>query len=186
MKSRPIMVYLSKQQTKGPVMKKIPIFLLLVLVQIAVVLPGSAECGQDYPPASNFTLPDLQNKPVSLSDFKGKVILLNFWASWCTPCRLEIPGFVELQKKYGPSGLAIVGVSIDKVNMKTVKDFSKRYKINYTVLYAGPQAKKIIKKYGNFRGIPTTFLIDRQGRVIRSITGLMKKEFWESEIKKLL
>ncbi|MBW1708765.1 MAG: TlpA family protein disulfide reductase [Deltaproteobacteria bacterium] len=167
-------------------MRKLSVVLVIFLVSLMIVLIGGANGGSQYPKAANFTLPNLENKMVSLSDYKGKVVMVNFWATWCTPCRQEIPDFIKLQKKFGPSGLEIIGISIDKADIEFVKAFTTRLKVNYEILYAGKKSKKVMKSYGNIRGIPTTFLINRQGQLVKRITGFVRHDFWEPEIKKLL
>ncbi|MBW2060236.1 MAG: TlpA family protein disulfide reductase [Deltaproteobacteria bacterium] len=167
-------------------MKKTYRLLFMLLALSVVMLSCTAENDKQYPRAADFILPNLEHKMIGLSDFKGQVILLNFWATWCPPCREEIPDFVQLQEKYGPSGLNIIGVSLDTSDMGRVRQFAAQYKVNYIVLYAGEQKKKIVRDYGNFRGIPTSFLINRQGQTVRQVTGVVQRNFWEREIKALL
>jgi peroxiredoxin len=137
-------------------------------------------------PAANFSLPDLDGRTVSLSDYNGQVVLVNFWATWCSPCREEIPDFIELQKEYAAKGFTILGISIDTADMVDVKRFATEFKMTYPVLYAGKETKQLMRDYGNFRGIPTSFLIDHQGQQIKKVIGLMQKSFWEKEIKAAL
>ena len=134
----------------------------------------------------DITLPSLSGDDVSLSQFKGQVIMLNYWATWCPPCRQEIPDFIELMDEYGPKGLVIVGVSLDEDEMAVVGNFSREANINYPILYAGEMAGHLDNKMGGMRGIPTTFLVDRQGNVIKKIVGVAPKEMWSKEINKLL
>jgi peroxiredoxin len=131
-------------------------------------------------------LPDTRGNLVNLADFKGRVLLLNFFATWCPPCREEIPEFIELQNELGPEGLVIVGISMDTAPLEEVEAFRVSQKINYQVLYAGEQGDELVTKLGSFRGIPTTFLIDREGEIVGSFTGVAPKEAWEDEIRKLL
>lgn len=134
-------------------------------------------------PAPAWTLRDVDGKSVSSADFKGKVVVLDFWATWCGPCRMEIPGFVELQKAYGNKGLAVVGVSLDKEGGRAVKPFMKQFGINYSVVLGD---EKIIRDYGGIEGIPTTFVIDRQGRIVSKHIGYVDKTQFEREITRLL
>ena len=113
----------------------------------------------------------------------GKVVVLDFWATWCPPCRAEIPGLIELQKKYQAQGLIIVGVSVDQASADTVKSFAKKMGINYPVVMA---ESKVVAAYGGIEGLPTTFIIDRAGRIVKQHLGFTEKAEFETEIKALL
>ena len=132
----------------------------------------------------NFTVKDLEGRSVKLSDFKGKVILLDFWATWCPPCKAEIPGFVELQQQYGEQGLQVVGVSVDDPP-ELLKPFADEFNMNYPVI-VGLGRDDLQDAYGPMWGIPTTFLISRDGRICRKHSGLVGKERYEQAIKALL
>ena len=134
-------------------------------------------------PAPDWELTGLDGKTVKFSDFRGKVVILDFWATWCMPCRIEIPHFVELQKQYGDKGLAIVGVSLDEQGPKVVKKFMKQFQMTYLVVIGN---EKIVAAYGGIEGIPTTFVIDRDGRIVRGYVGYAEEEVLEQEIKSLL
>lgn len=134
-------------------------------------------------PAPGWKLTGLDGKTVKLSDFRGKVVILNFWATWCMPCRVEIPHFVELQKQYGDRGLAIIGVSLDEQGPEVVKKFVKQIGMNYLVVTGN---EKIVAAYGGIEGIPTTFVIDRKGRIVRGYIGYNDKAVFEKEIQSLL
>jgi len=152
--------------------------------------PGAAEASDGACPANakkadlNFTVKDLEGRSVKLADFKGKVILLDFWATWCPPCKAEIPGFVELQEQYGEQGLQVVGVSVDDPPEK-LKPFADEFKMNYPVI-VGLGRDDLQDAYGPMWGIPTTFLISRDGRICRKHSGLVGKERYEQAIKALL
>ena len=133
--------------------------------------------------ASSFTLTSLEGKTVSLSDFKGKVVLLNFWATWCPPCRAEIPDLIALQKEYGKRGLVILGISVDQGGVEGVRSFVNTAGINYTVLSAN---RTVVKAYGPIRGIPTSFLVDREGNIADRFSGYREKAVFEGAIRKLL
>ena len=142
-------------------------------------------CMADAKPAKlDFTMKDLDGKDVSLSSFKGKVILLNFWATWCGPCKAEIPEFVELQKQYGKDGLMIVGYSVDDEAPKA-RAFANEYKINYPVLL-GLGREDVQDAYGPIWGIPASFIISRDGKVCQKHLGIAPKAVFEKEIKALL
>ena len=134
-------------------------------------------------PAPSWELQDLDGKTVHSSDFKGKVVVLDFWATWCPPCRAEIPGFIELQRKYQAQGLAVVGVSVDQASSDTVKTFAQKLGINYPVVLTDT---KVVTAYGGIDGLPTTFIIDRAGSIVKQHLGFTEKSEIESEIKSLL
>src|SRR5579864_735493 len=132
--------------------------------------------------APDFSLQDLDGKPVKLSDFRGKAVLLNFWATWCGPCKVEMPWFVELQKQYGPQGLEIVGVALDDSGKDAIEKFAKSMGVNYTILQ-GQDA--VGDAYGAI-GLPTSYFIDRSGKIIDSASGLVSRGEIEDNIKKSL
>jgi peroxiredoxin len=132
----------------------------------------------------DFTVKDMNGKSVALSSFKGKVIVLDFWATWCPPCKAEIPGFVELQEAYGSQGLQVVGVSVDDPVDK-LPPFATEFKMNYPVL-VGLGRDDLQDAYGPMWGIPTTFLISRDGKICRKHSGMVGKEQYEEDIKGLL
>ena len=145
---------------------------------------GGACMANAKPANLNFTMKDLDGKDVALSSFKGKVILLNFWATWCGPCKAEIPGFVELQNQYGKDGLVIVGYSVDDEAPKA-RAFANEYKMNYPVLL-GLGREDVQEAYGPIWGIPASFIISREGKVCQKHLGIAPKAVFEKEIKALL
>ncbi len=141
-------------------------------------------CMADARPAAlDFTMPDLDGREVSLASHKGKVILLNFWATWCGPCKAEIPGFVELQNEY-KDDLVVIGLSVDDPADKA-RAFANEYKINYPILL-GLGREDVQDAYGPIYGIPASFLISRDGKVCRRHMGIAPKAVFEKEIKALL
>jgi thiol-disulfide isomerase/thioredoxin len=145
---------------------------------------SSAACEADAKPANlNFTMKDLDGKDVSLSSFKGKVMLLNFWATWCGPCKAEIPGFVELQTKYKDQ-LVVIGYDVDDTAEKA-RAFAQEYKINYPVLL-GLGREDVQDAYGPIWGIPASFLISKDGKVCKRHMGIAPTATFEKEIKALL
>ena len=141
-------------------------------------------CMANAKPANfDFSLKDLDGKSVPLSSYKGKVVLLNFWATWCGPCKAEIPGFVELQEKY-QKDLVIVGFSVDDPADKA-KAFAAEYKMNYPVLL-GEGREDVQDAYGPIWGIPASFLISKDGKVCRKHLGIAPKAVFEKEIVALM
>lgn len=133
--------------------------------------------------APDFQLTDANGHVVQLSALHGKVVLLNFWATWCTPCRIEIPWFIELQKAYRDQGLAVVGVSLDDDGWTAVRPFLESRGVNYQIAVAG---NELAASYGGLDSLPTTLLIDRNGRVAATHVGLVSKSTYEKEIRSLL
>jgi peroxiredoxin len=146
---------------------------------------GGGACPANAKTANlNFTLPDVNGKSVRLADYKGKVILLDFWATWCGPCKVEIPWFVEFQNKYGARGLQVIGVSVDDTAAK-MKPFVRDLKMNYVVLQ-GKDHDDIQNAYGPMWGIPVTAIISRDAKICVKHSGISSKDAIEQEIKSLL
>jgi cytochrome c biogenesis protein CcmG/thiol:disulfide interchange protein DsbE len=139
---------------------------------------GAVEIGERAP---DFTLSDINGKQVSLSDFSGKVVILDFFASWCPPCRQEIPDFIALEKAYSEKGFAMLGVAL--VNVSDARDFAGKYDINYPVLVDDGNVSNL---YGPIRSIPTTFVLDKSGKVAKLYIGYRPKSVFEADIKELL
>jgi thiol-disulfide isomerase/thioredoxin len=151
----------------------------------AAKTPDAAACPADAKPANlNFTLKNTAGQEVRLADYRGKVVLLDFWATWCGPCKIEIPWFIEFQNKYGKDGLQVVGVSTDDTQAK-LKTYVAQMKMNYTVLQ-GLDHDDIQDAYGPLFGIPVTIVISRDGKMCAKHVGLSSKERFEAEIKSLL
>jgi len=131
-----------------------------------------------------FSFKDINGKKVSMSAFKGKVIILDFWATWCVPCKAEIPGFIELQKKYGEQGLQIIGLSVDDT-ASMAKKYSEEMKMNYPILLAEGK-EDILRAYDPIGSIPVSVVIDRQGRIVFRHVGIEKMDVFEKEIASLL
>ena len=133
--------------------------------------------------APDFTLQSLDGKTVRLSDFRGKAVVLNFWATWCQPCKIEMPWFVELQKQYGPDGLQFLGVAMDDASTKDIADFANSMGVNYPILIGKETVGDV---YGGVQFLPETFFIDRDGKVLDRIFGLKGRGEIEDDIKKIL
>jgi cytochrome c biogenesis protein CcmG/thiol:disulfide interchange protein DsbE len=132
--------------------------------------------------APDFSLEDSQGKAIKLSDFRGKVVLVDFWATWCHGCQTEIPWFMEFQNKYGSKGLAVVGISMDDDGWKSVKPFLAERKINYTVVVGNQDLEKLY----SVENPPVAVLVDREGRIAEAHEGVVERESFEKEIKSLL
>lgn len=157
-----------------------------VVVSVYLVLVGflSIGCAKNKEQkAPNFVLKSLDDKEVSLSNLKGKVILLNFWATWCGPCRMEIPGLIQLEKTYHQKGLKVVGIVLGSGSAEKVKKSVQKYGINYVILMGN---NKVIQDYGGIRGVPTTFLIDRWGNIQKFYLGARSYRAFEKDILPLL
>lgn len=155
-------------------MKKIILILLPLVLAFFLCAKTEKQDFSDNPSiaAPEFTLTDLSGNEIVLSDYKGKVVFLNFWATWCPPCRAEIPGFVEAYAEYKDKGMEIIGVSVDRVGSDKVLDFARAFKINYPVVM---YTAKIIRDYEPGRAIPTTIIIDKNGKIRHKHIGYMDK-----------
>jgi cytochrome c biogenesis protein CcmG/thiol:disulfide interchange protein DsbE len=160
-------------------MKKRVFLKAFALVLVAFVLSA---CGRSMPAtAADLNLKDLNGNIVNLSDFKGKVIILDFFATWCPPCKQEVPDFIQLQKEYGDKGFAMIGISLSR--MSDMQAFARDYGINYPVLIDDGYASAV---YGPIRSIPTTFIIDQNFKIVKKYIGFRPKEVFEADIKALL
>ena len=134
-------------------------------------------------PAPGWQLKDLNGKSVRSTDFKGKVVVLDFWATWCPPCRAEISDLVALQKKYAAQGLTVVGVSVDQIRADSVKVFAEKNSINYSIVLTD---KTIEDAFGGIDALPTTFIIDRSGHIVKQHLGFTAPAEFEKEVISLL
>jgi peroxiredoxin len=171
-------------------------FFLGVIALLFVVnnLNGEPEQGP-YPPnyvpaaqkssavAPDFTLPTVDGKELKLSDYKGKVVIIDFWATWCPPCRKGIPDLIDLKKKYGAKGFEVIGISLDTETKGHVPGFVKSNGMNYPVVYGN---QNVTQLYGGIEAIPTTFVIDKQGKIVATYQGLVPAATFENHLKKLL
>ena len=161
------------------------IALAVVVFQGTPATPTSDVCSTPARPANlDFTLQDVGGRDVTLSDFRGDVVLINFWATWCAPCRVEIPHFIALHEKYRERGLAILGVSVDE-STSSLGSFVDELKMTYPVLVAAKR-RDLLEAYGPPAGFPTSFLISRDGKVCAQHVGLTDAAVLERQIRALL
>ena len=167
------------------------IVLLVVAIALAVVVyeavrhkphANGGRPGVVDSMAADFTLQGLAGQPLDLASYRGKVVLLDFWATWCTPCRAEIPQFVDYQKQYGPQGLQVIGISMDD-DPKPVREFYQQFKMNYPVAIG---TVKVAESYGGILGLPVTFLIGRDGRIAAKYVGAADMQTLQKKVESLL
>jgi peroxiredoxin len=144
---------------------------------------AGAQKERDRKPAPDFALKDVNGQTVKLSDLKGKVVLLNFWATWCGPCKLEIPWFMDFEQRFKDRGFAVIGVSMDDEGWEIVKPYLEERKVNYRVVIGNDH---IAQAYGGVDALPTTFIVDRQGRIVSTHVGLVRKSDYQNDIESLL
>jgi thiol-disulfide isomerase/thioredoxin len=174
--------------------KRDPVVLIVVAMIVTVMLVfgfrmarkpsggSSAATGMKGQAAPDFALQSLDGKTIHLSDFRGKAVALNFWATWCEPCKIETPWLVELQNEYGPNGFQVVGVSADEGDSKDdVVKFTKSMGVNYPILLG---KEDVINEYGGVQFLPETVYINRDGKVVDKVFGLKGKGEIEEYIKR--
>ncbi len=177
-------------------MKRNPVVLVVGLVVAGMLLTGfylSRRSGTSVAAAASlsfagqnapdFALQSLEGKPVHLSDFHGKAVLLNFWATWCQPCKIEMPWFESLQKQYGPQGLQVVGIAMDDASKEDIAKFTADLGVTYPVLLGKDE---VGDAYGGVQFLPATFYIGRNGKVLDKVFGLKGRAEIEDNIKKAL
>ena len=176
-------------------MKRNPLILVFIAAVVAAMLlagihiarknrAGGGSPGQLIGQvAPDFELQSLEGKNVKLSDFRGKAVLLNFWATYCDPCKREMPWFVELQKEYGPQGFQVVGVAMDDASTEDIAKFAKEMGVNYPILLG---KESVGESYGGVGVLPTTYFIDRDGKLIAREFGLQSRSVFVDHIKKAL
>ena len=170
--------------------------LLVAFTAVVLAAAGSGGCSSsgtakaaslkpesERKPAPEFTLKDTDGKPVHLSDYRGKVVLLDFWATWCGPCRVEIPWFIEMQRKHKDQGFEVLGVAMDDEGWEVVKPFLADMGVNYRVMMGNDATAQL---YGDVDALPSTFLIDRDGRIAAIHLGLSSRKEFEDGVEELL
>ncbi len=147
-------------------------------------IPGTAEAEQDInlPDAPDFTLETLDGSNFTLSDYEGKVILLNIWATWCLPCREEIPDFMEIQEEMEEDGVLFVGVATDREGWEVVRPFAEEFEINYPIMVDNGIG---VTEYGPVRGIPMSFIINRRGEVEYMLPGMVTKDMLQPLLEEI-
>jgi thiol-disulfide isomerase/thioredoxin len=173
-----------------------PVVLIIVAMVVALMLvftfklarrssqeasSGTAQMKSGAAP--DFTLQSLDGKTVRLSDFRGKAVVLNFWATWCGPCKIEMPWFVDLQKQYGPAGVQFLGVAMDDASTKDIAEFAQSMNVNYPILIG---KESVGEAYGGVQFLPETFYLDRNGKIVDKSFGLKGRGEIEDDIKKIL
>ena len=175
-------------------MRRNPLVLFFIAAVVAVMLVTGIRMSHQrgaLPPknglvgltAPDFELQATDGSNLRLSQLRGKAVLLNFWATYCAPCKIEMPWFVELQKQYGPQGLQVVGVAMDDAATEDITDFAKKMGVNYPILIG---KEEVGTTFGGVNVLPTTFFLDRNGKVIAREFGLQSRSIFVDHIKEAL
>lgn len=154
-----------------------------ILIIICLMLTFSVFAQKSVEQAPNFSVKDLSGKTINFSDFKGKVVLLNFWAVWCVPCEAEIPELVKWQQEYQSDGLQIIGVTYPPTNKVKVRSFARKMKINYPILFGSKKTKELFDSGEN---LPYSVVIDREGNIKERIEGIIFSDEFDEKVKPLL
>lgn len=166
---------------------------LVYLFALGLVLMAGASVAAEIEPMPSAapvfaaTLADFDGKPVPLAELRGKLVVLNFWATWCGPCRTEIPHLIQAQEKYGPRGIVFIGAAVED-NADSVRDFGRAYGINYIVAMAGKdKGIALLRALGNkIAGLPFTIVLDRQGNIVAAKRGIMTPALMQQILDPLL
>ena len=156
--------------------------LLAAFAALTVAGGRAAAAGESAPIAPSFTVKGLDGHAVKLSDFKGKVVVLDFWATWCAPCRASLPHLDEVQGRFAGKGLVVVGISVDDTDPQTIRRFTDKLGLKFRMAMAD---ERVLDLYGPIRTIPTTFFINRRGEVTRRVVGYIDSETLEGYVKEL-
>jgi thiol-disulfide isomerase/thioredoxin len=159
-------------------MRRYHIAIITIILFSVLMLGCSRDAGKGRKKSIDFTLTDLEGQSFTLYDNKGKVIVMDFWATWCAPCRSEIPELIKISNEYKEKGVIVIGIGLD--DKERLADFSREYNINYDILVG---TQDIAKRYG-VKGIPTTYILDKTGRIVKKFVGYMPG--MEKEIKKAI
>ncbi|HUS19598.1 MAG TPA: TlpA disulfide reductase family protein, partial [Terriglobales bacterium] len=175
-------------------MKRNAIVLIVVAFTVAAMIYSTAKRSRDAAlggaklvaadnigkAAPEFELATLDGKLVKLSDYKGRPVLVNFWATWCGPCKIEMPWFIDLKKKYESQGFEIIGIAMEDTENEKIAEFVKEMGVNYVIL-KGKNA--VADAYGDVQGLPTSFYIDREGKIVAQHAGLVSRSTIEDDVK---
>jgi cytochrome c biogenesis protein CcmG/thiol:disulfide interchange protein DsbE len=167
---------------KAKILRRASAVAICAILLLVVNRPATHHLSHPYQ-APEFELPDLNGNPVRLSSFRGKAVVLNFWASWCAPCRREMPWFIDFQKEYGPKGLQVIGVSMDEGGRDAIVPLVRRMGVDYVVVLGDNRVSSL---YGGLEVLPTTYYIARDGSVRAFVTGVISKNEVEKDIKEVL
>lgn len=163
-------------------MKFRTIFILMLGI-LTVGMQGIACSPEENPLASDFVLTTLEGDTIRLSDYRGKVVIIDIWDTWCPPCRKGIPEFIEMFNTYRKKGFVVLGLALGQRGIDKVRSFAVEYKMDYPVAVLD---QKVLDDYGPIRGIPTAFLIDREGRIVKKYVGYRPKQEFENDIESIL
>ena len=155
---------------------------LALVALLAAFVPQPAAAGESAPLAPSFTVRGLDGRNMRLADFKGKAVVLDFWATWCGPCRASMPHLSEMQGRFSGQGLVVLGISVDDADPQTVRRFADRLGVKFRLAMAD---EKLLDLYGPIRSIPTTYFINRRGEVTRRVVGYIDRETLESYVREL-
>jgi len=153
------------------------VLLVSLLLGSTAIVPS-----HERPPAPDFSLADAGGARITLSRYRGRVVLLDFWATWCTGCKVEIPWYIEFQKKYAAQGLTSIGAAMDDEGWRIVRPYLDAHPIPYPIVIGNPELTQPYK----IANLPVTLLIDRRGRIADAHAGMVDKDAWEQEIRQLL
>jgi peroxiredoxin len=164
-------------------MAAISVALLILFCSLSRAVSAAVKDSRVHSVAPDFSLLDVNGAKVKLSDFRGEVVLLNFWAASCKPCNIEIPWFNEFVKSYGERGFTVLAIAMDQGGSSVVKPYIEKNNIRYKVLLGN---EVVAKAYGGVEALPTTFLIDREGKIAARLIGIAGRVIFEADIRKLL
>lgn len=161
----------------------IAVILIAVCCLTSVAVPAQIAASSGRKAAPDFSLKDQKGSVIHLSDYKGKIVLVNFWATWCHGCKEEIPWYVEFAGKYRDRGFEVIGISMDESGWKAVTPYLAEHKLNYPIVIGDDG---LAARFGGVDSMPVSLLIDREGRIADRHSGMVEKDGWEKEIQQLL